>query len=150
MLAIVLSATVTLVGRSQDGAAKVADQPVTKADVERWKKELSNWGRWGADDATRAMAGLDASVIPWLRHRDIAILSGEAPQDAAPAGGELRGLVVHEFALVYLGVHLIDNATFEEPSEAATARKRWEFLFTVAPLPMGGGTGSPVNPIATF
>jgi len=30
------------------------------------------------------------------------------------------------------------------------ARKRWEFLLTAAPLPIKGGTGSPLNPIATF
>ena len=23
---------------------------MTQADVERWKRELTNWGRWGADD----------------------------------------------------------------------------------------------------
>jgi kynurenine formamidase len=138
---------------------------VTPADLEAWEKQAGvkvsagdalfvRTGRWarvakvGRWQATRNVAGLDASVIPWLRQRDISILSGEAPQDANPAGGELRGLVVHEFALVYLGVHLIDNGDFEALSEAAAARKRWEFLFTVAPLPMGGGTGSPVNPIA--
>ena len=38
----------------------------------------------------------------------------------------------------------------EALAEAANARRRWEFLLTVAPLPVGGGTGSPVNPIATF
>src|SRR6201996_9316680 len=30
-----------------------ADSPshqVSQADVDRWKKELSNWGRWGKDD----------------------------------------------------------------------------------------------------
>ena len=27
---------------------------------------------------------------------------------------------------------------------------RWEFLFTIAPLRVQGGTGSPVNPIAVF
>jgi hypothetical protein len=34
---------------------------------------------------------------------------------------------------------------------AATAqRKRWTFLLTAAPLTITGGTGSPLNPIATF
>jgi len=28
--------------------------------------------------------------------------------------------------------------------------RRHDFLLTVAPLPIVGGTGSPVNPIATF
>jgi hypothetical protein len=35
-------------------------------------------------------------------------------------------------------------------SQATAARKRWEFMLTTAPLPIRGGTGSPVNPIATF
>jgi len=38
----------------------------------------------------------------------------------------------------------------EAVGEAAQARKRWEFLMTVAPLPVPGATGSPLNPIATF
>src|SRR5207249_1368112 len=38
----------------------------------------------------------------------------------------------------------------EALSAAAAVRKRWEFLLTAAPLPIRGGTGSPMNPIATF
>src|SRR5262249_44227025 len=29
---------------------KPANHNVTQADMDRWKKELSNWGRWGKDD----------------------------------------------------------------------------------------------------
>ncbi len=36
------------------------------------------------------------------------------------------------------------------PAEAAAARKRWEFLLTAASLAVPLGTGSPLNPIATF
>jgi hypothetical protein len=35
-------------------------------------------------------------------------------------------------------------------SQAAAARHRWEFLLTAAPLAVPKGTGSPLNPIATF
>jgi len=42
------------------------------------------------------------------------------------------------------------TAAVEALSDAATSRKRWEFLLTAAPLPIVGGTGSPMNPIATF
>jgi len=38
----------------------------------------------------------------------------------------------------------------EAIGEAAAARKRWEFMLTVAPLPIPRGTGSPVNPLAMF
>ena len=34
--------------------------------------------------------------------------------------------------------------------DKANARKRWMFLLTVAPLVVEGGTGSPVNPLATY
>jgi hypothetical protein len=57
---------------------------------------------------------------------------------------------VHDFALLYLGVHLFDNCDLEALADAAAARNRWEFLLTAAPLPVRGGTGSPLNPIATF
>jgi hypothetical protein len=33
-------------------------------------------------------------------------------------------------------------------ADACAERNRWEFSFVVAPLQIGGGTGSPVNPIA--
>ena len=65
-------------------------------------------------------------------------------------GGLVDGLPVHNFVLIYLGVQLIDNASLDAVAEAAAARNRWEFLFTTAPLALRGGTGSPVNPIATF
>lgn len=92
-------------------------------------------------------AGLDPSVIPWLKARDVAVLGSDHPQYVAPSN--LRG-AVHDFALVYLGVHLVDNCDLEALADAAAARNRWEFLFTAAPLPIRGGTGSPLNPIATF
>ena len=83
-----------------------------------------------------------------MRERDISILAGEAPQDAVPPGGDLTGLPVHNFALVYLGVHLFDNVALDAVAELAASRNRWEFLLTVAPLRMVGGTGSPINPQA--
>ena len=108
----------------------------------------------GAWDITKQGAGLDASCIPWLRQRDVAVLAGENPQDVAPSGLTLGATrspnVVPGFVLVYLGAQLIDNADLDAVAEAAAARNRWEFLFTVAPLPLRGGTGSPVNPIAIF
>ena len=81
------------------------------------------------------------------KQRDIAILGSDHPQYVAPS--QLRG-AVHDFALVYLGVHLFDNCDLEALGEAAAARNRWEFLLTAAPLPIRGGTGSPANPIGTF
>jgi len=109
------------------------------------RKALGPWLRGRAEGGRSA--GLDPSVIPWLKQRDIAIMGSDHPQYVAPS--DLRG-AVHDFALLYLGVHLFDNCDLEALADAAAARNRWEFLLTAAPLAIVGGTGSPINPIATF
>jgi kynurenine formamidase len=98
-------------------------------------------GRNGKD------AGLDASDIRWAPLRDIALMGSDHPQGVNPAA---IPNAVHDFSMVGLGIHLIDDCDLEALADAAAARHRWEFLLTVAPLPIRGGTGSPVNPIATF
>ena len=142
--------------------------PIYVSDLEAWEKQAGVtvsagdalfvrtgvWARrkaegpWlrGRAEGGRS-AGLDPSVIPWLKRRDVALLGSDHPQYVAPSN--LPG-AVHDFALLYLGVHLFDNCDLEALGEAAAARKRWEFLLTAAPLPIRGGTGSPLNPIATF
>jgi kynurenine formamidase len=136
-------------------------------DLEAWEKKagvrvtpgdalLLRWGRWtrraalGPWPINDAMAGLDNSVLPWLKQRDIAILGWETPGYAPQPAGDIPGNSVHNFALTILGIHLLDRADFDALSEAAAARNRWEFMLTIAPLPIPRGTGSPVNPIAVF
>jgi kynurenine formamidase len=109
------------------------------------RKAVGPWLRGRAEGGRSA--GLDPSVIPWLKRRDVAILGSDHPQYVSPSN--LRG-AVHDFALLYLGVHLFDNCDLEAVADAAAARNRWDFLLTAAPLPIRGGTGSPLNPIATF
>jgi kynurenine formamidase len=136
-------------------------------DLEAWERQarvragpgdalLLRWGRWarrarlGPWPIDEGSAGLDNSVIPWLKNRDIALLGWETPGYMPQPPGDLPRLALHDFVLTMLGVPLIDRADFEALSEAAAQRNRWEFLLTVAPLPIPKGTGSPVNPIAIF
>src|SRR3989454_6515101 len=51
----VLVAVAALVGtpRAQNGSA--SHKVVTKEQFEQWKKEYSNWGRWGKDDQVGAI-----------------------------------------------------------------------------------------------
>ena len=64
--------------------------------------------------------------------------------------GDLPRLALHNFVLAMMGVMLIDRADLEALSEAAATHNRWEFMLSVAPLPIPHGTGSPVNPVAMF
>jgi kynurenine formamidase len=59
-------------------------------------------------------------------------------------------LAIHRCALVGMGIHLLDNLRLDLLADACAERGRWEFLFVVAPLQIGGGTGSPVNPVAVL
>ena len=115
------------------------------------------WGRWarqddiGPFDTGAEAAGPDNSIIPWLRERDVAVIGWETPGYApVPEGDEIGRLAVHNFALTMLGMQLIDRGDFDALAEAAAERNRWEFMLTIAPLPIPNGTGSPVNPIAIF
>ena len=138
-------------------------------DIEAWEKQAGvkvaagdavfiRTGRWarraktGPWNAAIENAGLDPSVLPWLKRRDVAILGSEGAQDAVPppTGSELGGLALHDFALIVLGINLLDDTNLEALSQTAAARKRWEFMLVVGPLPVTNGTGSPVNPIAVF
>jgi kynurenine formamidase len=97
------------------------------------------------------LVGLHPETIPFLHERRIAVLGADGVHDPQPPGRvENWPIPVHMCALVAMGVHLLDNLYLEDLAQACTAEKRWEFLLTVAPLRIAGGTGSPVNPIATF
>ena len=136
-------------------------------DLEAWEQKagvkigagdalLIRWGRWarraklGPWAIDEGAAGFDNSVIPWLKQRDISMIAWETPGYVPQPPGDLPRLALHNFALTMLGIMLIDRADLEAASEAAAARNRWEFMLSVAPLPIPYGTGSPVNPLAMF
>ena len=140
---------------------------VTVDDLEAWEEMtgvsvgpgdamLFRWGRWarreaeGPFDTWEESAGLDNTVIPWLKERDISILGWETPGYTPRPEGDLPTLSLHDFALTMLGIHLIDRSDLGALADMAAAQGRWEFMLIIAPLPIPNGTGSPVNPIAIF
>lgn len=140
---------------------------VTVADLEAWEAMsgakvgpgdamLFRWGRWvkreveGPFDTWDEAAGLDNNVIPWLRERDVAVIGWETPGYTPRPEGDLPTLALHDFALTMLGIPLIDRADLDALAAIAAEQNRWEFMLTIAPLPIPNGTGSPVNPIAAF
>lgn len=136
-------------------------------DLEAWEKQAGvkvgsgdavfiRTGRWarraavGPWNVGQNAAGLHASCARWLKQRDVAFLGSDAGAEVSPSGIGGVTLPIHQLALVALGVHIFDNCDLEALGEAAATRKRWEFLLTASPLAVTGGTGSPINPIATF
>jgi kynurenine formamidase len=113
----------------------------------RWRWARDHGGDWGA---RQLLAGLDASCLPWLHHREVAVLGGDGVSDVHPSRLGALGLPIHSVAIVALGLHLLDNLDLEALSGACAEEGRWSFLLTVAPLVIRRGTASPVNPIALF
>jgi Putative cyclase len=98
--------------------------------------------------------GLHVDTVPVLKKWDASILGWDC-LDAGPSEyslfeGRTAGGPVHVLTIVYMGLPLLDNALFEPLAAACAEEGRWEFMFTVNPLNIPGGTGSPANPIATF
>jgi kynurenine formamidase len=124
--------------------------------VESGDALLIRTGRWerakveGDWEIMKSSAGLHASCLPWLKKRDVAVVGSDLALDVLPSGVEGFDLPVHWVVVVAMGTPILDNCDYEAVAEAAAARKRWAFLLTVAPLAVPGGTGSPINPLATF
>ena len=68
---------------------------------------------------------------------------------AVPSGVDGVTQPIHQLVLVAMGVRILDNLDLEAVAEEAARQSRWEFLLTAAPPAVVGGTGSPLNPIAT-
>jgi kynurenine formamidase len=106
---------------------------------EGWRSPKSGWG---------------PDCLPWFRERGVAMIGHDGANDTfpAPADFEAVGLPnpIHVVGLVALGLWLIDNLALDDLAETSRRLGTAEFMLTVTPLKILGGTGSPVNPVATF
>ncbi len=126
--------------------AKVGAGDIVLVRTGRWARRDSE-GPW---DVSQRSAGLHASAAEWLKARDAAILGSDAASDVAPSMVDGVAQPIHQLVIIAMGMPIFDNLDLEAVAEEAARQNRWEFLVTAAPIPVGGGTGSPFNPIATF
>jgi len=125
---------------------KVESGDVVFIRTGRWKRRDLT-GPW---DIERGLAGLHASCARWLKQRDIAMLGSDSASDVIPSGIDGVTHPIHLLTLHAMGVHIFDNCDLEDLSETTGRLQRWDFLLTASPIPVEGGTGSPLNPIASF
>lgn len=141
--------------------------PVYVEDLEAWERKAGlriaagdaiflRTGRWARRDKlgpwnlVQASAGIHASVAPWIKTRGVAFIGSDAALDVLPSRVEGVTLPVHVLMIAALGINLLDNQDLEALAATAAKLSRWEFMLTVAPVPVTGGTGFPVNALATF
>jgi kynurenine formamidase len=140
---------------------------VYQEDVEAWEKKagvkvgpgdaiLLRTGRWarreklGPWPVGRSAAGFHASIATWLKERGVAFVGSDAASEVVPTLVDGVNLPVHTLVITALGINILDNQDLERLSETAARLKRWEFLLTINPVPVTGGTGSPLNTLAVF
>ena len=110
-------------------------------------RRLAELGPWNTPEAK---AGLHPTAASFLADREVAALGSDGNNDTAPSTTEGVGFPIHVLAINAMGVHLLDYLQFEDVAPHCEEVGRWEFLFVAAPLRIGRGTGSPLNPIAIF
>jgi kynurenine formamidase len=143
------------------------DALITANELDQWEKKtglhihcgdavLVRTGRWalreakGPWDIANHSAGLAPSSMLWLHQRDAAFLVSDCAHDALPAPVEGVDFPIHVLGIVAMGMPFADQCNLEDVSREALKRNRQAFLLTLAPERIKGGTGSLVNPIATF
>lgn len=141
--------------------------PIYIEDIEAWERQAGvkvsagdaifvYTGRWARREAlgpwavSGNSAGLHASVLPWIKERDVAFVGSDAATDVMPSMVEGITQPLHTLLIAGLGSNIFDNMDLEALAETAARENRWEFMLTAGPIPVTGGTGSPLNPIAVF
>jgi kynurenine formamidase len=95
-------------------------------------------------------SGWHVASLPWVHERRVAIIGSDTSQEVVPSGYDDPVLPVHAVGIVAMGLWLVDNLDLEDAFALGESLGRSDFHLAVHPLLIEGGTGSPVNPIATF
>ena len=131
------------IAREQGVAMEPGDALVVYSGREKWN-EAGN-PLWGSDRDLRP--GLHASCLRFIKESDCCVLVWDM-MDHTPNGYDVPWSV-HGAIFAY-GIGLLDNALLEPLAETCAQEGRYEFMLTINPLRVVGGTGSPVNPVALF
>jgi kynurenine formamidase len=104
-----------------------------------------SWGSYAGGSAP----GLALDAVPWIAEHEIAavasdtwgveVLPNETPDVFQP---------LHIILIVHMGLLVGEIFDLEALAADCADDRRYEFLFTAPPLPITGGVGSPVNPLA--
>ena len=127
--------------KEQGVTMEPGDALVVYSGREKWDQDGNPI--WGSEPDR--LPGLHATCLKFIRESDCCMVVWDM-MDMAPNGYDI-GWSVHGSLFAY-GIGLLDNALLQPLSEACAEEGRYDFMLTVNPLRVVGGTGSPVNPVA--
>lgn len=94
--------------------------------------------------------GIMPDAVRWMHEREISVYTGDCVDAFPNPYGARYAIYFHALTLAAMGLVLLDIPALEPLVELCETLDRSDFLLTMAPLRIKGGTGSPVNPIAVF
>jgi kynurenine formamidase len=93
--------------------------------------------------------GLTMATAEWFRARDVAAVATDTlPLEVIPCEDAGIYLPVHLLHLVEMGMTQGQNWVLDDLADACAEDGRYEFLLDATPLPVTGGLGAPLNPVA--
>jgi kynurenine formamidase len=109
----------------------------------------TGWGAkwWMKDNATLMSGdpGPGVAAAKYLVEKGIIATGADTVAfEVVPFENPKRAFEVHQILIVDHGIHIMENIKTEELARD----KVYEFLFVALPLPLKGGTGSPIHPVA--
>lgn len=90
------------------------------------------------------LPGMKLEGAKWLSDRGILATGSDTVNYEHKPSVAVTSLSVHVHNLVENGIPIMESMNLE----VLAADKRYDFFFTAAPLRIGGGTGSPIRPLA--
>jgi kynurenine formamidase len=106
--------------------------------LSRWRRGDATEGRW---------AGLAPDCAEWIDRQGFVLVGADnIAVEAGPSSDPADAAPMHVELIRNRGIHLMELVDLD----ALAATGRSEFLLVIAPLPLVGGVGSPVNPVAVL
>ncbi|MBA8828859.1 cyclase family protein [Alpinimonas psychrophila] len=93
--------------------------------------------------------GIEAAI--WLKENDISFLGGDNwAIEVFPPENPNESMPVHCLLIRDAGMPFGEILDLEELSRECAQHQRWEFFFSCDVLPITGGVGAPIAPVAVF
>jgi kynurenine formamidase len=109
----------------------------------------ADWGNFTeVGDRLPLEPGIGIECLPWLSEVGVAAVACDNWAVENLHGSSGGRLPVHEVGIVHMGLPLGEIFQLDALAAACAADGRYDFLLAAGPLPIRGGVGGPVNPLA--
>jgi kynurenine formamidase len=97
----------------------------------------------------KQMPGLGLACVEWLHAREVAAVASDTNMvEVWPPEDPSILFPLHMLCIRDMGLTLGEMFDLEALAADCAQDGAWTFLFTAPPLPVTGGVGSPINPLA--